>query len=361
MRLTSILSEMWRNIGSGTTRAFIMMLITMIVATLLGGYEAASVIALENQAVTRIRSLADTKTIVAGGDLIDGTVCDRLSNVTHGPSSSGAMRAGDQITPLSTPGKDVSSYEVTSGMLRILTTNTDGAVDASGIWVSSQIAADFGLTTNSHLETDHGTVQVAGVFDWPNDGRDTRFAYAIIVPVSASARPFSECWAKQWPSSADTDSFLYSTVIVSGSGQNQAGVMAVNKGFDARYDAQTLYEQRMTRWTPWLGLMIGMLLGAISVRQRRLEYAGALHCGQTKGSMLLGICLETFIWSGFACASGGTLLAAYCVRAAQSDTGAVIITSLRTPIAVYTGCVIAALLYGLTIRESQLFRFFKNR
>ena len=32
-----------------------------------------------------------------------------------------------------------------------------------------------------------------------------------------------------------------------------------------------------TRWMPWVGLAIGVLVGVFGVRRRRLEYAGALH------------------------------------------------------------------------------------
>lgn len=43
----------------------------------------------------------------------------------------------------------------------------------------------------------------------------------------------------------------------------------VNKSFDSHYDAQVSYGQRMTRWMPWLGLAVGLMFGAFSVRRRR--------------------------------------------------------------------------------------------
>lgn len=55
----------------------------------------------------------------------------------------------------------------------------------------------------------------------------------------------------------------------------------------------------MTRWMPWLGLVVGLVFGAFGVRRRRLEYAGALHSGQSKGAQLLEIAVETLIWSWF--------------------------------------------------------------
>lgn len=115
----------------------------------------------------------------------------------------------------------------------------------SGVWVPRDVAKDFGLAVGSALRTREGTTRVAGVFDWPNDGRDTRFAYAFIVPVSASASTFNECWVKRWPADGQMENLLYAT-LVAGSGSSNAGVTQVNKGFDAHYDARASYLNRST-------------------------------------------------------------------------------------------------------------------
>ena len=78
MRLGSVLSEALRNIGSGVSRAFAMFLAVLLSGTLLGGYEAMTVIDLESQAVQRINAYADVNAIVGG--TVDGTACDRLSD-----------------------------------------------------------------------------------------------------------------------------------------------------------------------------------------------------------------------------------------------------------------------------------------
>ena len=365
MRLGSVLSEAMRNIAAGTSRAFLLFLAVMLSGGLLGGYEAMTVMALEQEAATRIHADADVKSVVGGQ--VDGVTCDRLTEVEAGPSASGAMRAGPQVVPKSTPGRDIASYEVTPGMLALVIAGEDDptlAADAGGVWVSNVMANDFGLTVGSRFETEQGTSTVSGVFDWPNDGRDTRFAYAVLTPVSADdGRTFEECWAKQWPVSDETDGLLYSTVIITeqGAQSTSVGVTQVNKGFDSRYDATGGYLARMTRWMPLIALAVGLLLGAVSVRRRRLEYAGALHSGQGKGAQLFGIAVETVIWSGLATAASCSLLAAVCVRLAASDPLMVLASAVRTPLALFAGTVCAALASGLLIRESQLFRYFKNR
>lgn len=114
MRLGSIISETLRNIASGTAHALAMFLAVLFAGTLLGGYEAMSVMRLETEAAVRIRAFADVKTVVGGN--VDGLACDRLSD--HGDPSfiSGAMRSGPQVVPLATKGIELSSYEVTAGM-----------------------------------------------------------------------------------------------------------------------------------------------------------------------------------------------------------------------------------------------------
>lgn len=366
MRLTSILSEAMRNIASGTSRAVLLFLAVLLTGGLLGGYEAMSVTGLEAEATTRIQAYADVKTLVGG--TVDGTAADRLAMQPGGPGASGAMRKGPQVTPLATPGKDVSSYEVTPGLLRLLvpagTTGAGGQpvnADAGGVWVPRDLAHDFGLTAGSELATDRGTVRVAGVYSWPNDGRDTRFAYALIIPVSASSGTFEEAWARQWPASGQLDQLLYSTAVATGGGQSQAGVTALNKGFDSHYDATGAYETRMTRWMPWAGLAVGALIGLVSVRRRRLEYAGALHSGQTKAAQLLTVAIETLVWSGAGTLASCVLLAAFAWRTSADSPGLIALTACRTPLALFTGILLAAVLATLTIRESRLFRYFKNR
>ena len=107
--------------------------------------------------------------------------------------------------------------------------------------------------------------------------------------------------------------------------------------------------------------VLDVVFGAFSVRRRRLEYAGALHSGQSKGAQLLEITAETMIWSGLACASSAALLGAYCVRMSSADAMTVWLGAMRTPCAIFAGVMVSSMLVGMTIRETQLFRFFKQR
>ncbi|MGN0103188.1 hypothetical protein [Bifidobacterium thermacidophilum] len=389
MNLRSICSEAVRNISAGTTRAAWFFLVMLITGVLLGGYEAMSIVQLEQEAITRISSDADTKALI--GASVDGQACDGLEMVHNGPSLAGAARAAESITASSTPGMELPAYEVTPGFIKLLasgqkTANASSSsssssssasssaqqgaastqqevnetADTSGIWISTDVSHDFGLVKGSVMQTNRGDMTIAGVFSWPNDGRDTRFAYAAMIPVSASSGEFTECWAKQWPVSEQTNDLLYSTAIVSGTGGNTT-VAQVNKSFDSRYNAYSSYKNRMTVWLPYVSLAVGVIAGVISVRRRRLEYAGALHVGQTKGAQLLEMTLETLIWAGLATIACLALLCAYCWRMSTDGWMNIFIAACRIPATGFAGAMAATFLAGLSVRESQLLRFFKSR
>lgn len=370
MRFRSLCSEVWRNIAAGTSNAIIYMFAVLLCALLAGCYDLADVISQEREAAARISSLADGMSLV-GNQNIDGVSCDRLATVPNGPFAAGAMRKGDAVVPLAAPGKSLTNYQVSPGMIRLITgVNNRGNAqqsDVSGIWLPLELANTLAAVAGSDIPTDRGMMHVAGVFQWPNDGRDTRFGYAIIEPVSASGR-FDECWARQWPRSSQTEQLLFSSMIVTtetGSSQSgmtmSAGTRTLNANFSQQYDALARYRQRATRWMPIITTAAGLLIGMISVRRRRLEYAAALHCGQRKADMLAGIGLETCIWAGVGATVAGCMLTVVAWRGAYDSAAIVAWSAVRAPLALFGSATAGAVLTGAAIRERYLFRYFKNR
>lgn len=55
------------------------------------------------------------------------------------------------------------------------------------------------------------------------------------------------------------------------------------------------------------------------------------------------------------------LLSAYCVRMSGADAMTVWLGAMRTPCAIFAGVMVSSMLVGMMIRETQLFRFFKQR
>ncbi len=141
MRLRSILSEAMRNVGAGNAHALALFVAMLLGGMLLGGSEAYTVGAMEHEAMARVQAMADVDTVVGG--TVDGGACDRLAQSSGGPiAQSGAVRTGDEITPLSTPNNALQSFVVTQGMLSLIASNGAVAspIDTSGIWVSTDKA-----------------------------------------------------------------------------------------------------------------------------------------------------------------------------------------------------------------------------
>lgn len=184
MRLGSVLSEAMRNIGAGTARAFLMFLAVLLTGGLMGGYEALAVVALEGEAATRIRADADVRGMVGGP--VDGLACDRLVEADGGPTASGALRAGPQVTPAATPGRSLSSYEVTPGMLALIVAGegrSAPAADPTGVWVPATLTDDFGV--RRAIESDSPTAVEQAV-----SGVGRRIVRVLTTTVDVVVLPF---------------------------------------------------------------------------------------------------------------------------------------------------------------------------
>lgn len=376
MRAMVLAGEAVRNIGSGASRALALAAALLAVCLLLTGADASAILSLEAGARTRIATLADTS-LIAGGK-VDGVACERLSagsvgsgdsidgnpDDSAGPRISGAMRQGGDVTPTATPGKALPSYQITPGMVELLASASGRngtrrtVADGSGVWMPQAMADTLGLNVGDSLDTDRGTLTLAGIYSWANDGRDTRFGYTLMEPVSASDGLFEECWARQWPVS-DT-SLLNLAVVASSDGKSQAGLRQVNSRY-GQWNPTAAYVARMTRFAPLVALAVGLLTGVIASLSRRLEYAGALHCGQRKADLLAVVALETAVWAGAACLLTACFMAAALVRLATGSPDVPILAVARVPLAAFAGAMAGALVAATCIRERNLFRYFKRQ
>ena len=113
MRLRGVVDEAWRDIVSGTSHAFMLML---ILAALVGGLSAADLFSIRSiaQQVDRyIASGASTYVIEFKGR-ISGEACERLSSV-DGVLASGALRSrNDKVTSAVLPSAGIPSLDATT-------------------------------------------------------------------------------------------------------------------------------------------------------------------------------------------------------------------------------------------------------
>lgn len=369
MRLRGVFDEAVRNLVSGTSHACAMAVTLICLMTLCMLADLASITTIQRRADSFVASGGSTYSITFTGH-IDGAACDRLASL-DGVIASGAVRSeAGKLTFATLPSTGVPTYEATPGATGVFANSATTARDAvrpgskSGVWLSQEAAKPLDARPGDQLTLrDDRTVDVAGVYDWPDDGRQSGYSYAAVMPVPASDdEPFDQCWVKAWPVPENIESLLRVTTKGDESvTQERPTVAQLNTSQGRTFDAIAAYRGRLTVWSPLVAGVVALLIGWIAVHLRRLELASALHCGVPKSAMVVGVLVETSVWTLIAIVTCVPVAAWMWLE--NTDTDAMVLTDtlLRVPVAVYIGVLIGAMVRAGTIRERQLFRYFKNR
>lgn len=354
MMIRGMLSEVWRNVSTGTTRAVTLALTTTVVLTVFTLADVIMINRIEHN-VHRFQAMAANMYKLDASDQIDGLGCDRLSEASN-VQASGAVREVTAITVDQAPEVPMTTYEVSYGFGDILGVYH---TQVPGVWIESELAKTLAVNPGDSLSTLNDALQVAAVFDWPNDGRDMRFGFAILVPREFE-KPFDECWIQSWPIAEDNDVLLRSTLIVT-SDSYPTTVSQVNRTLGISLDANLLYGERITWNAIWIGPLVLLVIGFIATWRRRLEYSANLHAGQTRSELLLGVAIESLIW-----------VITGCWLALMVDLAVIRIVGMTQVWPVWVSCAIVvwgslvgALFGGLSaalaIREKALFRYLNTR
>jgi len=121
------------------------------------------------------------------------------------------------------------------------------------------------------------------------------------------------------------------------------------------------FGDRATRFALPAAALAGVLLGFVSVRLRRLEFASALHMGQSRRSQLACVLVETAVWSVAGLVLSGCTLVVAAHLGNPGNPGDVL--GIGTPglVASVPAALAGAVLALVRIREEYLFRYFKGR
>ena len=361
MRLSAILSEAARNIGHGTTRVVLFALLLGSIAGGLAVADALAVYTLESQAQTFRQSGAATR-ILQSESAIRGTVCDALANGSNSVSAAGALSETTPIDLAALPTTSIPAFRVSPGLVALM----GGAPEHAGAWISDTLAETLAVAPGEMLQTSTGMVTIAGIYPYPNDGRDNRLGFAMLIPVAAD-RTFDECWATAWPLGESTDLLLRSSAFAPGS-TDALQIGQLNKTLGATFHGALAFDSRITKFAYPLIAVAGLSLGWASIRARRLEHAAALHAGQRRPEQLTTIIVETATWGLLGSAIAGILLLVPMIGsdlwgspAPQPSTTSVLpIVIAALPIALGSALV-GASIAAFTTRERHLFRYFKER
>lgn len=354
MRIRSVLSEAYRNVVTGTTHVLLFGTMLAAASAALAITDARAVIGVQRSAAEFTASGASVRMLVAKSTT-DGAACDELAEIP-GIRSAGALREADPVVLRAMAANPVPAYAVTPGLIAVL--GGDGT--AAGAWIPEQLASVLGVRPGQTLATTAGTLRVAGVYDYPDDGRDLRPAYAVLLP-QPPVGAFDECWADVWPVSAARVDLLRAALVVDTGSPDPVTDAQLNNRLGADFDGAAQFAARATRYGPATCAAIGLLLGFIAVWIRRLEIAGALHLGESRCALLATLLLETAGWAGSALLLAGCALVFSVVTANPGVSWAAYLVGIRGPAAAALCALIGTVLAAYAIRERQLFAYFKNR
>jgi hypothetical protein len=293
--------------------------------------------------------------ILTAQEAVVATACDSLST-SDGVDAAGALAAADPIRLDATPTVTIQAYAVTMGFAGVVGVANPAPV---GVWLDQGLASVLDARVGTVLATTAGPLVIGGVFGWPNDGRDQRLSFSVLVPTAAVGY-FDECWMKAWPSQDSNDLLLRSAQAVQPGGPvNPVG--QVNASMGRQLESAKQFASRTPRFTPIALLVMGLALGYAQARARRLEQASNLHAGVSKGSLVTTCLLETGAWvfPGIIC-SFVILLAA--VRLSGDPSAVTVLPVLLPgPSLAGRGALLGSVISCLQTRERHLFRLFRDR
>lgn len=354
MRWSAIWSEAHRNIISGASHLAVGFITLALLTVALSLGDLFTIARLQAQAAAYVEAQAATH-VLASKAGIDAFACDSLDK-TPTVNASGALGEYPPIYLAAMPQVALQAWAVSPGLAGVIGVNPD---QTDGVWIDKGLADVLGTQVGDHLVTRQGVLVVGAVFTWPQDGRDQRLSYSILVP-RAPTGPLDECWLKAWPV-ADGNDILLRSVTRSGAATSYAMIGRVNASLGLSLDSAGLYQTRLTRYVPLLLLAFGLALGYAMTSARRLEYASARHIGQTRRDQLAGCAIETCAWAATAALVAVMALWVAIRLAHLTNPEGLLIIVARGPLMAGAGSVIGSLVACALVRETRLFRLFKAR
>jgi hypothetical protein len=362
MRARSVASEAARDLAAGTTRAAGL---ALAFAAVVGALAVADVRA----AVDVLRGAAEYRQSGAAVQVldavegVDGARCHALAQAT-GVVAAGALRHGEPVRALAMPSARLTVWEATPGLVDLLAEigtqpqAADAGPAAGGLWYARDLADTVGARPGRDVATATGVAATAGVYTWPDDGRARTLGYAALAPVAPTG-VFDQCWVQVWPDDLDAAS-LVSLALIPAKGE-QAGISRLNAAHGASYDTARLLARRPTAVAPAAAAAVGLVLGYLAVRMRRLELASALHARVRKPYLAWQHALEAAAWAAAGVAVGAAAVAYAATDGNPDPSDWAFLLGARTLLAAAAAALLGTLLGVATTRERHLFRYFKNR
>ncbi|MCI0157051.1 hypothetical protein KNO15_10125 [Leifsonia shinshuensis] len=355
MRLGEALRESRRDVASGAGRT---VAFALVYTALVGGIVLAS-------ALSAAAAVRDARAYVASGAAvfvmkatggIDGRSCDAMSMLANVVASGALREETEGVASARLPQTQISLFAASDGFPDLLR----GAGDArgGGLGLSQEVADTLGLEPGDPMATTRGTTKVASVFDYPDDGRDPLLAFAAIGQAPHSKAAFDQCWVLIWPHDEKAVAALGRTVLPGATGSGERPTLVqLNQTRGSQFTAATMFDHSVAG--P-LAAAAGGLLGVAFVIRRRLSLASDRHVGVARAAQVVSQTAQVLLWVAVG-AVASLALVLVAVRLPVEDRMPIVQQSAVLLVAGGGAALAASALTVCAIRDSALFRYFKNR
>jgi hypothetical protein len=357
MHWSSLVGEAWRNVRSGTALTVQLAVVVGLVTAAVIGFAGSDILAIVNQGAAYRASGANVLILQAPG-AIDPAACEALNSAPG--VRAGALRAAPHnLVAAVLPDSSVPTFEVSPGLASIIMAGR--AREPEGVLVSRSVADTVGIE-GAFVGTGAGAdaVAVAGVYDYPRDGRRTDLEFAVLAPT-ASRAPFDECWAETWPESAQLESLLRSTRIPADSGSDGSTLLQWNGTHGAAFPGQALFGSRVTRWLPVAAALASLIIAFAAGRLRKVEFASARHSGVTLADQWVIVALESLCWVAAVFVVAVPVTCAFLARSPPGDAAAYVQLGATAPALASVGGLVGVTIAVALSGEKHLFRDVKGR
>ena len=357
MRLRETFREAWRNINSRMSQFLSTLFILTCVIATCAGIDGRQVMSIEQKARTYRSSLSNVYVIKAEQQ-IEPAACQALPQNT-GIEAAGGLRKATPIRLTLSKASPLNTYEVSQSFLTVITGGKQSSAMTGGIWLSQALADKFFLHVGSQVDTTAGPMKLAGIYQWPEDGRDTRLGFAALVPVITPSA-YDECWASVWPPKSITRT-LNQALQYSETSSN-AQTEQVNYTMGDKFDPNTEFTSRLTRPLIFAPLLLCFVFGVAVCRRRKLENSGYLHAGEPKSSMVLRLMVEYGLCTLMAvCLTLSISIIVLKIIRVTDISGVLVASLLPTICSTILGMTMGTAVGACSIKEKSLFKHFKDR
>ena len=354
MTMRDVFGEARRNLAAGVG-GIVWLILLLALALGIGVVAPQLAITTATTRALEFQAAGAATIVVRANDAIDGRRCEALASLPN-VTAVGASRETDGARLALLPSTSIRTFDVSPGFARVLNVTPRGA----GLLLSEEVARTLNVATGESITIkDAGPVGVTGVFAYPDDGRRPSFTYSLLAEATPGGARFDECWVAVWPQDSEVDGLARLAFDANAAQPGvQPEILRANNTLGNYFSDAN--ERLIWTWAGLAALGLAATATYFHVRGRRLELASARHVGVRVPDQYATTLTETL--AALLCAVLIIAPAAvYLALASPITAHPLTWAAIRGAGHALTGVVLGTLLALATIRERQLFHYFRNR